>query len=134
MGGMAHWQKWTFPLAWQSQVAPTSAVWERVGKTRRVSSASDSMPPPLAGVRDDDGCTVELTEIALAGHAWWTLGFEAHGPLDRLQDKIQATAELVLSEPLPGGLELQAVDSLSYSEWLAGMAVPARGDSGKDPR
>jgi hypothetical protein len=87
-----------------------------------LSSASDSTLS-LAGLRDDDGCTVELTEIALAGHAWWTLGFEANGPLDRLHDTIQATAELVFSKPLPGGLELRAVDSVSYSEWLARMAA-----------
>jgi hypothetical protein len=133
MGGMAHWQKWTFPLASRSQVAPMSAEWTRVGKTRRVSTASASELPPLAGHRDDGGCTVELTEIALAGHAWWTLGFEANGPLDDLPDKIDATARLVFSEPLPGGLELRAVDSLSYAEWLAGMAARAQDDSGEVP-
>jgi hypothetical protein len=131
---MARWQKWSFPLASQSQVVPASAEWERVGKTRRISSASANALPPLAGVRDDDGCTVELTEIALADQAWWTLGFEANGPLDGLQDKIYATAELVFSEPMPGGLELRAADSLSYSEWLAGVATRAPVDSRGPPR
>jgi hypothetical protein len=127
-GDMAQWQKWSFPLASQSHLLPTSAEWRRVGKTRRVTSVGTNAIP-LADLRDGDGCTVELTEIALAGHAWWTLGFEANGPLDGLQDRIDATVALVFSKPLPGGLELRAVDALSYSKWLAGMAARAQGES-----
>jgi hypothetical protein len=131
MGDMAHWQKWSFPLASQSHIVPASAEWTRVGKTRRISTAAVSAVPPLESPRDDDACTVELTEIALDGRAWWTLGFEANGPLDGLEERIEATAGLVFSEPLPGGLELRPADSLSYSEWLAGMAARARGASGE---
>lgn len=122
-GGMEYWRKWSFPLASQSEVAPTSVDWRRVGKRRRVSSFSASALHRLARLPDEDGCTVELTEIVLGSHAWWTLGFEAYGPPDGLQRTLEATARLVFSEAPPGGLQLRAEDALSYSEWLRSEGI-----------
>jgi hypothetical protein len=61
---------------------------------------------------------VELTEILAAGEAWWSLGFEATGPVSLLRDELEAAAALVFARALPGGLELGAGDSLSYVDWL----------------
>ena len=52
------------------------------------------------------------------GEAWWTLGFEATGPAERLRSELEATAAFVLTPPLPGELELGMNDSMSYAEWL----------------
>jgi hypothetical protein len=64
------------------------------------------------------GCTVELTEVAMHGERWWTLGFEATGPIFGLQSLIEGTAALVFEPTAADGLELSSEDSGSYASWL----------------
>ena len=61
---------------------------------------------------------MELTEVRTNGQDWWTLGFEATGPVGPLRRALQATAALVLAQALPGGVEPGLVESRSYLEWL----------------
>jgi hypothetical protein len=61
---------------------------------------------------------VELTEIQTSGEAWWTLGFEATGPVSLLRSELEAAAALVFAQALPGGVELGMDDSRSYLQWL----------------
>ncbi|HEY2788225.1 MAG TPA: hypothetical protein VGI72_02155 [Gaiellales bacterium] len=49
---------------------------------------------------------------------WWTIGFEAAGDRDALRGTLDATAALLLGDPLPAGLDLRMADSISYAEWL----------------
>ena len=42
-----------------------------------------------AGLGDERGCEVELTEVRVGGQDWWTLGFEATGPADLLRSQLQ---------------------------------------------
>jgi hypothetical protein len=71
---------------------------------------------------------VELTEIRTRGEAWWSLGFEATGPVGLLGDELEATASLVFAEPLPRGVKPSTDDSRSYAEWL-GQWPNADGDT-----
>ncbi len=45
------------------------------------------------------------------GQAWWTLGFEATGPVSLQRKELEATAALVFGQALPGGVELSTDDS-----------------------
>ena len=120
-GRMESWQKWSFPF---SPLIPGSggpAGWRPVRKRRRVSRfslASGQIPARGAGLGQEPRCEVELTEVRTGGQDWWTLGFEATGPADRLRTELEATAALVFAQALPGGVEAGPDESRSYAEWL----------------
>jgi hypothetical protein len=61
---------------------------------------------------------VELTEIRTSGQDWWTLGFEATGPVGLLRSQLQATAAHVFAQALPGGVQPSPDHSRSYPQWL----------------
>jgi hypothetical protein len=50
--------------------------------------------------------------------AWWSLGFEAKGPDGLLRSELEASAALVFTQALPGGVEVGVDHSRSYAEWL----------------
>jgi len=61
------WVKWSFPLA---EDADPGAGWLEVAKTRwqrRLEAAGGA-------------CTLELSTVAVAGWAWWSVCLEAEGP------------------------------------------------------
>jgi hypothetical protein len=120
-GRMESWQKWSFPFRPLSQHCAGPAGWRPVRKRRRISrfsSASGQMVALAAGLGDEPRCEVELTEVRTGGQDWWTLGFEATGPADLLRSELEATAALVFTQALPGGVEPGTDDSRSYAEWL----------------
>jgi hypothetical protein len=60
------------------------------------------------------GCHFELVAIQVDERAWWTVGFEAFGPLDTVEESLARTVKrLAPAPPVPPGLEL------SYPAWLA---------------
>ena len=63
-------------------------------------------------------CAAELTEVRIPGHDWWILGLEATGPDDLLHSALQAAAELVFAQAMPGSAEPGPAESSSYAEWL----------------
>ena len=120
-GRLQDWQKWSFPCGSLSRGSADSTGWQRVRKRRRISRfcpvngpAAACVPGPCA----EPHCEVELTDIVTPGQDWWTLGFEATGPVDLLRGELEATAALVFAKPLPGRVELSADKSSSYVEWL----------------
>ena len=95
--------------------------WIPVRKRRRISRFSPATRPvatQAAGAGQEPWCAAELTEVGTPGHDWWTLGFEATGPDDLLRGALQATAELVFAQPMPGSVEPGPAESRSYLEWL----------------
>lgn len=100
-----------------------------VGKTRwlRKFDTADAGPRELPlrqdeGLRDpgpalpEHGCNLELVALQVDGDAtrWWTLAFEAFGPLDTVERSLAGTLAHVPAPPsLAGGVES------SYPEWLA---------------
>jgi hypothetical protein len=120
-GQMESWQKWSFPFRPLGQHSAGPAGWRPVRKRRRISrfsSAGGQLVALAAGLGDEPRCEVELTEVRTGGQDWWTLGFEATGPADLLRSELQATATLVFTHPLPGGVEPGPGDSRSYAQWL----------------
>ena len=60
------------------------------------------------------GCHFELAAIQIDERAWWTVGFEAFGPLDTVEESLVRTVKRLAPGPnVPPGLEL------SYPAWLA---------------
>jgi hypothetical protein len=121
-GRIQAWQKWSFPCSPSHPGSGDPPGWQPVSKTRRISRFPLASGPTAArgpGPDQQPQCAVELTEIRARGQDWWTLGFEATGPADLLRSELQATAALVFTHALPGGMELGRDQSRSYAEWLS---------------
>jgi hypothetical protein len=120
-GRMEFWQKWSFPCDLPHQGSVDPVGWIPVRKERRISVSSPAGRPGRAALTrpaGEPGCAVELTEIRMGGEAWWTLGFEATGPVGLLRRELEATTALVFADALPAGVEFGAGNSKSYAEWL----------------
>ena len=106
------WQKWSFPCGPIIQGGAASPGWVLVHKRiSRFSLASGQIQAQVLGPGEEPGCMVELTEVHRHGEARWALGFEATGPASLLRRELEATATLVLAQPLPVGMELDTVVS-----------------------
>ena len=119
-GRLDSWQKLSFPLGRESELASDAAAWRRVRKVRSISwlaMPGDWLAKP-EGLEDRARCAVELTEIVMGGTTSWTLGFEASGPPEGRRDAVEAAAAFVFAEPLPGAIELRVEDSGPYTAWL----------------
>lgn len=102
---------------WLRKFAMTS------GKLAEVPLGPDERPKdgrPLP----PDGCNLELTEVrtSVDDIVWWTLGFEAFGGLEHVQETL-TTAMQALSSTDPPQLS-GAVES-SYPEWLQTLDASA---------
>ena len=120
-GHMESWQKWSFPFSPLRQDGGDLAGWRPVRKRRRISRfalASGPVEPQPPRRGQEPRCAAELTEVRTAGKDWWTLGFEVTGPDDLLRSALQATAELVFAQAMPGRGEPGPDESSSYMEWL----------------
>jgi hypothetical protein len=120
-GRIEAWQKWSFPVSQLSPGCGGPPGWRLVRKRRRISRFSRASGHNTAGdpgLGQQPRCEVELTEVHACGQDWWTLGFEATGPADRLRSEFQATAALVFAQALPGGVEPGPDESSSYAQWL----------------
>ncbi len=120
-GRLESWQKWSFPFSPPHPDGGDPAVWRPVRKRRRISRfwlARGQVVARAPGVDGEPRCEVELTEVRTRGQDWWTLGFEATGPADLLRSALEATAALVFTEALPGGVEPGPDESRSYAQWL----------------
>ena len=122
-GRMQYWRKWSFPFSPRSLDSIGPGGWRRVRKQRRVtwfSPAGDRVVrAPVPGqVGQQARCAVELTEILLQHQEWWSLGLEATGPAESLRHGLEATAALVITRDLLGGVDLRIDDSRSYADWL----------------
>jgi hypothetical protein len=116
-GRMQYWRKWSVPFRPRSRNGGDPDGWRRVRKQRRTSRFS-LIRGQIATPAGAPQCAVELTEIRVHDQDWWSLGLEATGPADQLRAGLQATAAVVFTRSLPGGVELRMEDSMSYAEWL----------------
>jgi hypothetical protein len=131
-GRLEAWQKWALALRPPSPGSGQAAGWRTVRKRRRISrfSLTDGQIAARAQQRGhESACEVELTEIRTSGQDWWTLAFEATGPVGLLRGQLQATAEHVFVEALPGGVAPSPDHSRSYLQWL-GQRPGAGNDAG----
>lgn len=61
------------------------------------------------------GCNVELVELAVRRARWWTVGFEAFGPLETVEVSLRRTID---AAGLPPASALGRGSELSYPAWL----------------
>jgi hypothetical protein len=120
-GRLEVWEKWSFPLADDSRPWVTSRAWTRVQKARRrrsfTAARSGLVERPLAQA-EAAGCALELTEVSVDDEDWWTLGLEAVGRLDQLQQDLQAVATTLGNDRLPTRFALDMPASMSYQQHL----------------
>jgi hypothetical protein len=116
-GSIDSWIKRSIPLTGGVDLSHPLAgsAWRRVSKRRQIAR----FPIDASGGPD---CSVELTEVEVAGQSWWTLGFEAggRGALER----IKLTAAVVFAEPLPTASAFRAEEACSYADWIHGLGHP----------
>jgi hypothetical protein len=123
-GIMEHWRKWSFPLAGLNDglkgAAHPASDWIDVYKRRWLQRYEVLDEEKIAAVSSqyypDQGCDFELTEVRAAGAAWWTLGFEAFGNEDTIQENLRLLADRVLGFTDPPVLAVE--DSYGYPRWL----------------
>ncbi len=124
-GSIERWSKWTSPtlhLGGQPTIAITKRRWLRKFSTdsdvptevalndREWLAAPDATPP----IR---GCNVELTQVTVGGgKVWWTLGFEAFGTLDTVENDLQTVAATLQDREPP---RLDDGILASYPAWLS---------------
>jgi hypothetical protein len=123
-GRMQYWRKWSFPFSPLSLENIDPGGWRRVRKQRRVTWFSPAgerieRAPAVPGHSGPRArCAVELTKVRFRHQDWWSLGLEATGPAESLRDGLEATAALVFTQALPGGVDPRIDDSRSYVDWL----------------
>lgn len=88
--------------------------------------------PAASLVVAEAGCAVELTQAQLRGQPWWSVGFEATGPVGLLRAALEHAADVMFAEPLPSAVEFSLDTSKSYAEWLTEQPNPDAGQSIKD--
>ncbi|MFB2881653.1 hypothetical protein [Floridanema aerugineum] len=95
--------------------------WVKVEKVRsqiRYLVADDySLTPASTAETSQEGCNVELTQLIVNHHPWWSLGFEASGTDDKLISNLETVAKK-LFQTFPE-LELNLVNSYAYPKWLS---------------
>jgi hypothetical protein len=120
-GCVESWKKFSFPHGRATQPSGNRAGWRLVSKTRRISwfsLAGEPFPAGVHGLGGEPRCAVELTEARVGCAAWWTIGFEATGPVGLQRSGLEAAAAVVFAQALPCGVKLGLEDSMSYAQWL----------------
>jgi hypothetical protein len=136
-GHLELWEKWSFPLP-AGEVPPLGdAGWISLQKSRRRRSFSVGdrvvVERPLAEA-ELPGCSIELTDVARGGRRWWTLGFEAIGAPETLEETLRATVGWLIDEPSPEPKLFDLRRSMSYPRWLSRGRGTRRREPAPDPR
>jgi hypothetical protein len=128
-GRVEGWHKWSFSLADNettlNEVISPSSKWiavrkERILRKYAVINKTGVEPVPV-DLPVNQGCQVELSNITVAGIAWWSVCFEAIGKVPGVRDVLLLVIKTMLAGD--GSPTLQAKDSFSYPYWLNHYAV-----------
>lgn len=120
-GHIESWRKWSFPLGLLGPGGGGPAGWTAVRKNRRISRfwlAGGRIVTGMPHQAAEAACAVELTDVRSEGAAWWSLGFEATGPVTSRRRALESAAAVVFAQALPGDVELGMSQCQSYAEWL----------------
>ncbi|OKH38101.1 hypothetical protein NIES2119_11110 [[Phormidium ambiguum] IAM M-71] len=95
--------------------------WVKVEKVRSqiryLVSDDYSLTPASTENTLQNGCNIELTQLIINHHDWWTLGFEASGTDENLITNLEVVAKKMF-QTFPDR-ELNLVDSYAYPKWLS---------------
>ncbi len=120
-GRLEMWEKWSFPLDEGALPPADASSWLAVQKVRRrrsFRSVEGRVVERAMNEAELPGCTVELTEVAVGKERCWSLGFEAHGDPESLEETLHGTVGSLFPGPPPDGIRLDLGDSMSYPRWL----------------
>lgn len=136
IGQLEEWRKWSVSFPYgdlPSDEVLTGAGWVSTTKTRRMRLFS--IPGGAARIGDvteeaagriDNGCQVEYTEVTAKEQKWWTIGLEAFGRPELLEENIRTAAGHFFSVLLRSlGDELSGFElsnSYGYPAWLEVLA------------
>jgi hypothetical protein len=128
-GRVEQWVKWSFVLTEQDEqgnrfeppdVSMPPGHWIVVNKQRQLRKFAvgpgDRVEAIAASGWPAEGCQLEITRLGLGGRVWWSLGLEAFGRLERVEEILDLVMEHVLA--YPGFPNLNAVQSCAYPAWL----------------
>jgi hypothetical protein len=135
-GLVESWHKWSFELTEASGDLTTlfapASPWIGVQKARHVRKYGVTAVGRILAVPADEqperGCSLELTDVAVGGMPWWTVGFEAFGDEGGLREVLLCVVEHVLAQGQAPVLD--AKDSYGYPAWLRAM-VPTEGNASR---
>lgn len=127
-GRIESWRKWSFPFGALGPGNAGPPSWAVVQKRRWISqflrrggrlTPEILLPVDRPKQASESVCAVELTEVRSGGKTWWSLGFEATGPVDLLRRTLQDTAALIFAQAPPGDVGFDLGHCQSYAEWLS---------------
>ncbi len=126
------WVKWTHPTNdipdWINSMVAAETSWVETRKRRVIRKYSLVTGAPQEVQPDERvrcGCSVELVALDVTdGSQWWTFGFESWGKPHDVRTHLRKTAEewfrMRGTPPTP----LEAIGSVAYPTWAAGLAEP----------
>ncbi|TVZ02235.1 hypothetical protein EAS64_25770 [Trebonia kvetii] len=119
-GRLEYWRKWSFRCEPVDHGDVLPVGWTTVSKRRLRTwfPMPASEAPAGSLVVAEAGCAVELAQVQLRGEPWWSVGFEATGPLDLLRGALEHAADIMFALPPPAGVEFSLDTSKSYAKWL----------------
>jgi hypothetical protein len=126
IGWIEYWTKWGYEVkdleAARATIRDHPGSWNGVVKNRslhlyeitdrgRISGCLPGIFPPM-------GCGWEVTQIRLEGdkRSWWSMGFEAFGPAEKLRYALLEAINHVM--PPTEVIELAPENSYGYPHWL----------------
>jgi hypothetical protein len=122
VGAAELWCKWsTEGLRFDAQemIATTKLRWIRKLDTASAEAREVELGPDEKAKDEGDfpktGCQVELTQITVGAHAWWSFSFESFGTIATVERDLRAGAAIMAARrppPLTDGL------LASYPAWL----------------
>jgi len=133
-GRLEYWRKRSFRCEPVDEGHILPPGWIKVSKRRlRTWFPLPAREAPAGSlVVAEAGCAVELVQAQLRGEPWWSVGFEATGPLGLLRGALEHAVDIMFARSPPAGVEFSLDTSKSYAEWLTQQPNPDAGQSMKD--
>jgi hypothetical protein len=128
-GKLEVWSKWSldFPPGAPPATAGLLAVgWLPVTKRRHLERFElEGIDVRTTNSRPENGCEFEMTELTVESRRYWTVGFEAVGRADLLEQNLERTVRFIIARD---GLNeaFSCTNSFGYAQWLAQLHVRHR--------
>lgn len=125
-GQLEEWVKWGFGSDIENQLFLEHAFqqeWIAIKKSRQ-QKTYQILNQKITEVIDpacpiERGCNLELATLEMQNQTWFSLGFEAFGERDRLQETFDQVVHYVLKNSQFS--TLQAENSYSYPGWISAV-------------
>lgn len=125
-GQIEEWVKWSFTSDVENQFffeQTFNQEWLPVKKSRQQKTFRILNQKPTEVIDPacpiEQGCNLELATLEIQKQTWFSLGFEAFGERDRLQETFDQVVRHVLKNSQ--FLTLQAEHSYSYPGWISAV-------------